>query len=283
MLRTLVAGVVAFALCGGAAGGAGMPAAAPSFDHVIVVVFENKEVPDVVGSAEAPTFAALGRSYARLTGYYGLAHPSLPNYLALVSGSTHGITDDCTACSVDAPNLADTIEASGRTWKTYAEGLPWAGFTGGEAGRYAKKHNPFLYFDDVATDPARRARIVPFSRFARDLSAAALPNFALVVPDLCHDMHDCSVETGDRWLASFARPLLRLPGTVVFVVFDEGSSDARGGGHVPALVLGSLVRPHSRNGAPLDHTSLLRTIEDAWGLSRLGRSRAATPITGIWR
>lgn len=282
MLRTLVVAAAAASLCGAAAG-AGSGPVVPSFDHVVVIVFENKEASDVVGSADAPTFAALGRTYARLTGYYGVAHPSLPNYLALVSGSTHGITDDCTQCSVGAASLADTIEASGRTWKTYAEGLPRPGFTGGWAGRYAKKHDPFLYFDDVAADPARRARVVPLSRFARDLSAGALPDFALVVPDLCHDMHDCPVATGDRWLAAFARPLVDVPGTVVFVVFDEGSSGLRGGGHVPALVLGPLVRPRSRVATPLDHYSVLRTIEDAWGLRRLGRSSAAMPIVGIWR
>ena len=260
--------------------------AVPAFSHAIVIVFENKESSDVLGSSDAPTFTAMGARYAQLASYYGVRHPSLPNYLALVSGSTQGITTDCTSCAVEAPNLADTLEAAGKSWKTYQEGLPQVGFTGAYAGRYAKKHNPFLYFRDVLTSPDRLRRIVPLSQFGRDLRFGTMPDFALVVPDLCHDMHDCSIATGDRWLAGFLRPLLRSPeigGTAIFVIFDEGSTNAHGGGHVPALVLGPLVRPHAIVSARIDHYNLLRTIEDAWSLPRLGRSATAVPIRGIWR
>jgi phospholipase C len=242
--------------------------------------------PAALGNPEAPTFRSLARRYALLANYRGVAHPSLPNYLALVSGSTHGIASDCTSCQVSAPNLADTLEGAGKTWKTYAEGLPQPGFTGAWAGRYAKKHNPLLYFTDVVSRPTRLRKIVPLSAFRRDLEAGRLPDFALVVPDLCNDMHDCSVATGDAWLRTFLRPLLPNPALahgVVFVVFDEGTSSQGGGGHVPALVLGPRVRPGSQISTPLDHYGLLRTIESAWHLPLLGRSRDASPITGIWR
>ena len=262
--------------------------AAVAFARVVVIVFENKEASAVLGSPAAPTFNALARRYAVLTNYVGVAHPSLPNYLALVSGSTQGVTSDCADCVVAARNLADTIEASGRTWKTYAEGLPAPGFTGASAGRYAKKHDPLVYFRDVLASRSRLRRIVPLSDFARDLAADDLPDFSLVVPDLCHDMHDCSVATGDAWLRTFLSPLLRsraLRDGVVFVVFDEGSAGdtTGGGGRVPALVLGPLVRPGARSARRLDHLSLLRTIEDAWHLPRLGDSSSAAPILGIWR
>jgi phosphatidylinositol-3-phosphatase len=135
-----------------------------------------------------------------LTRYYGVAHPSLPNYLALVSGSTHGIRTDCTTCFVAGPSVADSIEAAGRSWKVYAEDLPSPGFAGPWSGGYARKHNPFMYFRDVAGDRARRSRIVPFAQLARDVRAQELPDFALVVPNLCHSMHDCSVGVGDAWL-----------------------------------------------------------------------------------
>ena len=251
----------------------------PDFAHVVVIVFENKEESQVIGSRAAPTFTALARRYVRLTRYYGFTHPSLPNYVALVSGGTQGIHDDCTTCIVAARNLADSLEASGRSWKTYAEGLPRPGFTGAFAGRYAKKHVPFLYFRDVVASPARRGRVVPLTQLQRDLHAGALPDFALVVPDLCHSMHDCSVRTGDRWLARTIPPLLTLPNTVVFVTFDEGTVQ----NHVPALALGTAVRPATRVTARTGHYSLLRTIEDAWSLPLLGRSANARPITGIWR
>ncbi len=258
----------------------------PTVDKAVVVVFENRELPEVIGSGEAPTFAALARRYALLTDYHGVAHPSLPNYLALVSGSTQGVTSDCTSCEVAAPNLADTLERAGKTWKTYAEGLPAPGFSGASTGRYAKKHDPLLYFEDVAARPGRLRRIVPLSAFWRDLHDNALPDLSLLVPDLCHDMHDCSVATGDAWLREFVRPLLRsrdLAHGVVYVVFDEGTSEAGGGGRVPALVLGPLVRQGARARTPLDHYSLLRTIEDGWRLPRLARSAGAHPIIGIWR
>jgi phospholipase C len=242
-------------------------------------MFENKDERQVIGTAAAPTFNALARRYVLFTHYVGVTHPSLPNYLALVSGSTQGIHDDCTTCSVDARNLADTIEASGRTWKAYAEGLPRPGFTGGWSGRYAKKHMPFLYFRDVASSATRRQRVVPLTQLRADLRAGTLPDFAFVEPDMCNSMHDCPVRTGDRWLARTVPPLLKLPNTVVFVTFDEGGI----ANHVAALALGTAVRRGARFTAPTGHYGLLRTIETAWSLPFLGASAVARPFTGIWR
>ncbi|MDX6436950.1 MAG: phosphatidylinositol-3-phosphatase [Gaiellaceae bacterium] len=255
----------------------------PAFDHVFVVVFENKESASVIGNRAAPTFNAYARRYATLTRYYGVTHPSLPNYIALVSGATQGITNDCTSCVVSARSLADTLEAAGRTWKTYAEGLPSPGYLGPFNKRYAKKHNPFAYFRNIATVPARRANIVPLAQLQRDERAGQLPDFGLVVPDLCHSMHDCSVGVGDAWLRRTIGPLLTLPNSVVFVLFDEGSSRDHGGGHTPALALGTAVRAGARFGKATNHYGALRTIESAWGLPLLGKSARAVPVTGIWK
>jgi len=279
LVSLLVCGVLA---CPAAAGAASIPA----FEHVVVIVFENKESSSVLGNRAAPTFNSYARRYANLTRYYGVTHPSLPNYLALVSGSTHGISSDCTECVVHARNLADTLAAEGKTWKTYAEDLPYPGFTGGSSGLYAKKHDPLLYFRDVAHSRARRDRVVPFTQFGRDLARHRLPDFSLVVPNLCNDMHDCSVATGDAWLKAHVVPLLHSPalrGGVVFVVFDEGTSDTGGGGRIEALALGPTVRRGSRFTRATNHYGLLRTIEDAWRLPRLGFSRTGTPIGGIWK
>jgi phosphatidylinositol-3-phosphatase len=283
--------VLAAAGCGASAV-ATVPAKAPpsvrvpAFTHVVLVVFENREASSIVGDSAAPTFNRLARRYATLTDYDAVTHPSLPNYLALVSGSTQGITTDCTVCIVRARSLADTLEAAGKTWKTYAEDLPYAGFTGGFAGRYAKKHDPFLYFRGVAESPARRKRVVPFPELEHDLARHRLPDFSLVIPNLCDDMHSCSVATGDAWLKAHVVPLLHSPelrGGVVFVVFDEGASDTGGGGHIEALALGPTVRRGSRFTRATNHYGLLRTIEDAWHLPRLGLSRKGTPIGGIWK
>jgi phosphatidylinositol-3-phosphatase len=259
------------------------PRPVPAFRHVIVVVFENKDRSEVLGKRTAPEFNRLAARYASLSRYHDVQDKSLPNYLALVSGSTHGVAHDCTDCVVSAPSLADTLPTRGKTWKTYAEGLPRPGFTGASAGRYVKRHNPFLYFQSVLRSPKRLARIVPLSQFKRDLSRRALPSFSLVVPNLCNDMHDCPVATGDTWLRRFLKPLMssgELAGGVVFVIFDEASTSHD---EVLAMALGPLVKGGSAYTSPMSHYGLLRTIEDAWGLKRLGSSRTERPITGIWR
>jgi acid phosphatase len=256
----------------------------PAFERVVVIVFENKGPAEVLGNRDAPTFNSLASRNAVLSRYDSITHPSLPNYLALVSGSTHGIRSDCTTCLVSGPSLADTLERARKTWKTYAEGLPRPGYTGCCSGRYAKKHVPFLYFRRVVSSPARLRRVVPLARLSRDLAAGRLPDFSLVVPDLCHDMHDCPVRAGDAWLGRFLPLLLRNPQLargVVFVVFDEPPSGQ--GTLVPALAVGPLVRRGSVFAGRTSHYGLLRTIEDALGLPTLGHSARAAPITGIWR
>ena len=267
----LVAAVLV--LCAGAQAA---PQPVPHFRHVVVIVFENKGPGAVLGNRNAPAFNAFARAGAVLSGYRGVTNPSLPNYLALVSGSTHGVTTDCTSCVVSGPSLADTLAPKGLTWKAYAEGIPRAGWTGAGAGRYAKKHVPFLYFRNVLARPAWLRNVVPLRR----LSPRRLPDFALVIPDLCHDMHDCPVRVGDAWLRRFLPPLLRIPDTAVFVTFDESYGP---GNRVPALALGPLVRPGTRFASAMTHYGLLRTLEDGLGLPRLGRSARVRPVTGIWK
>ena len=261
--------------------------AMPHFAHVVVVVFENRSSDSVLGFGGAPTFNRLAARYALLRNYRAVAHPSLPNYLALVSGSTHGIHNDCVSCLVGGGSLADTIQGAGLTWRAYVEGYKGRGTRPAHPIPFFARI-PFLRFDDV-TDSTRQLRdIQPISSFGEALRAGRLPNFSLVVPNLCHDMHNCSVATGDRWLRGFVGPLLRSPAmqrSVLFITFDEGESSDHlgGGGPVSTIVAGPLVRPHVQSDQPYTHYSLLRTIEDAWGLPRLGQSATAAPITGIWR
>jgi len=260
----------------------------PRFERIVVVVLENQAYDDVIGSSTAPEFNRLAGRYALLTKHFALAHPSLPNYIALVSGWTQGLTGEDCFCTVAARNLADTIESSGRSWKVYAEGYPSPRFLGNESGGYLKRHNPLLYFKDVVSSAERLDRFRPLSDFHRDLGRDALPDFSFVVPDRCHSSHDCLFEDADAWLKRFLSPLLssdELKGGVVFVTFDESEAldTAGGGGQIATLVLGSLVQPGARFSRRMTHYGLLRTIEDGWGLPRLGASRFATPITGIWR
>lgn len=258
-----------------------VPEHVPRLAHVVVIVLENHDENAVVGSASAPAFNRFSRAGATLADYHGVSHPSLPNYLALASGSTQGITSDCTACTVRAASLADLLPPG--DWKTYAEGLPAPGWDGAEAGTYVKKHDPFLYFRRVSRDAALRRRIVPLRDLSADLRTRALPRFALVIPDLCHDMHSCPVAAGDRWLARFLPRLLRsrsFEGGAAFVIFDEGVTGTR----VPAFAIGPAVRPGTTFALHTDHYGLLRTIEQGLGLRPLlGHARGAQAIGTIWR
>jgi hypothetical protein len=165
------------------------------------------------------------------------------------------------------------------------EDLPAPCFTGASAGDYAKKHDPFAYYTRVVSSPGRCASIVPLSRLSADERTGALPRFVWISPDLCHDMHDCSVATGDRFLSRLVPPLLRALGRggLLFLTWDEGSSDAAccrlaAGGRVATIVAGPGARPRARLALPTDHYSVLQTIEDLLGLPRLrGAACACTP------
>ncbi|MDQ6778915.1 MAG: alkaline phosphatase family protein [Actinomycetota bacterium] len=253
--------------------------------HVAVILMENEEYGSIIGSPSTPYINALARRYALATSMYAISHPSLPNYLALTGGSTFGISSDCTDCTVAQTNLVDQLTRARVSWKAYMEGLPHPCFTGAGAGEYAKKHDPFIYYTDVAAQPSRCARIVPLIGLAADERAGTLPTFIWITPNLCHDMHDCSPSTGDRFLASLVPPLLRSLGRhgLLFLTWDEGASDngccrLASGGHVATIVAGGGAKRGARLTTPVDHYSVLQTIEDLLGLPRLrGAACACTP------
>jgi hypothetical protein len=253
--------------------------------HVAVIVMENEEAPDIIGSPDAPYINSLARTYARARAMYAITHPSLPNYLAITGGSTFGIDSDCTDCSIHATGLADQLDRTGLSWKAYMESLPHPCFKGAGAGDYAKKHDPFIYYTQIATSPARCGRIVPLTQLAADERMHRLPRFVWITPNLCHDMHDCDVRTGDRFLARLVPPLLSAlgPRGLLFITWDEGTSDdgccrLASGGHIVTIAAGPLARRRARLSTPADHYSLLQTIEDLFGLPRLrGADCACTP------
>jgi len=241
---------------------------------------ENKEYEDVVGNSAAPYVNRLARRYALATSSFGVGHPSLPDYLALTGGSTHGIDSDCTDCHVGARNIVDQLEAARVTWKAYMEDLPRPCFRGAFSGGYAKKHDPFMYYDDVAGNPRRCRKVVPLARLAGDLRRGRLPTYSFISPNQCHDMHDCGVAQGDRFLADLTPTLLRAVGPRGYVVltWDEGTSD-RGccggsrGGRIATIVAGPRVRRGARMRRAIDHYGLLQTIEKTLGLPRLEAAR----------
>jgi hypothetical protein len=260
------------------------PRAVPRLDRIVVIVLENKACSDVIGSAQAPYLNRLAQRSAFASRSFALTHPSLPNYLGIVGGSTFGISSDCTDCTVRATNIVDQLERARISWKAYMEGLPRPCFRGAQAGRYVKRHDPFAYFVDVASSPSRCRRIVPLTQLDVDVARHALPRFVWITPDLCHDMHDCPVRDGDRFLAGLVPRLERAVGPrgAIFITWDEGVGTAgccsrATGGNVATIVAGPAARPGGRSGLAYDHYSLLRTTEDAFGLPRL--RGAACPCT----
>jgi phosphatidylinositol-3-phosphatase len=246
-------------------------------------MMENTEYENVIGSSAAPYINSLARRYGLATRFFGIQHPSLPNYLALLGGSTFGIQDNCDDCSIQGPSLVDQLEKAGISWRAYMEGLPSPCSQTTSDGEYTKHHNPFVYFDDIVSNAGRCAKVVPFTRLGSDLRRGALPRFVWITPDECHDMHDCSVAVADRFLKRQLPPVLRALGRrgVLFLAWDEGTSDrgccsGSNGGHIAMIAAGGLVRHGARFRRPANQYSILKTIEGLWGLPKLRRARSAS-------
>ena len=268
----------------------------PSFSHVIIMMFENKEYGSVAGSSAWPNFNNLAKQYTSLTALDAVSHPSLPNYLAITSGSTQGVTSDCTTCYNGATNITDSVEASGRTWKAYMETMPSACYSG-SSGTYVQKHNPFVYYNDIRNNATRcKSDGVPLTQLDTDLANNHLPNFVWISPNLCNDAHDCSGATGDTFLGKEVARIMNSPAfdakSLLIVTFDEGSSSASccgmpssGDGHIATLLISSLAKTGFQDATPYSLYSLLKTIEKSWGMPYLAHAgdAATSLINDAWK
>jgi len=256
----------------------------PNFEHIAIIMFENKEFGSVIGNSLMPNYNKLAGEYTLLTQYYAVTHPSLPNYIALMGGDTFDITSNCSDCFIDAPSLPDLVEAAGRTWKTYQEDMPEPCFVG-DTLTYVQKHNPFIYFDGIRLDVARCERsVVPLTALQTDIEADALPNFLFIKPNICNDSHDCDLDVSDAWLTNLLGtlvPALDATGDsyLVVMLFEEGQGNhsccglpPEAGGRVPVVLYSPLVKNGFEDSTPYTHYSLLKTISEAWGLPYLGHA-----------
>ncbi len=272
--------------------------AVPKFSHVIAIFLENREFDEVIGNREMPHLNALADRHTLLTNYYAVSHPSLPNYLALIGGDTFGIQSDCIACFVKARSLPDLLEANGRTWRTYQESLPRAGFAGASSGLYVMKHNPFVYFENIRRNQTRRVRgVVPLAELAKDLQRNQLPDFAFIMPNLCNSAHDCDLSVADNWLSRTVGEIMDSPAfdsnSLLVLSWDEGTTNLgccgapplAKGGRVATVLVSPLVKARFRDSTPYSHYSLLKTIEAAWGLESLGHTAdaAVNLILSPWK
>jgi hypothetical protein len=335
LIAALACAVLSAALGSAQAAPGAKDESVPRYAHVVVIVEENKDYAQIVDPASAPNIAALAAKYGDATQFFGEVHPSEGNYVALLGGDTFGIHDDdafyCKPGATDpfcpgaaapgyadhtahAPHLGGQLAAVGLTWKGYYESLPKPGslaviasdpsFDNGtrKTALYASKHSGFLNFADVQHDPKRGEHIVDFRQFEADLAADQLPNFALIVPNQCNEMHglhgpgvpaDCDganpaalIARGDRVVGDLVKRLQatatwRSPDNMAIVItFDEGAHGTRegccavtpaaasnfGGGHIPTIVITNHGPRGLRDATPYNHYSLLRTLEDVFGV-----------------
>ncbi len=262
--------------------------AATQLQHIFYIMMENHGLNTILGNtADAPYLNQLANSYGVVTNYYGVTHPSLPNYLAAISGDFQGIWDDCPAgagvtCgpqdfsslltgseAASASNrphmfsgqtLVDQLEAHQLTWKAYMQSMPSVGYTGGSTALYAEQHNPFVYFADISNNPARMQRIVPLAQFDQDSRSGNLPNFVWITPDECSDMHGVPAGTAQS---------LGMPGCATY---DE--IIARGDNFIHMIV------PEIMNSPAWKEGSVIVITWDESDTSSSGCCKSPTGING---
>lgn len=269
LLGTLLAALLLATACqpGAQGGTSATPSPSPKpAKHVFVIVLENTSYQQAL---KQPYIATLARQYALATNYHSVASPSLPNYLAMTSGSTWGIRDDAYH-RLSAGGVGSQLTDAGISWKAYMEG-----FTGdcyNSPYPYALKHNPFAYYGGACP-----ANVVPMTDLATDLNGA-MPQLSWITPGLCNDGHDCGVRTADQWLSQVVPQITSSPAWrqdgVLFIVWDESSAaDSR----VALLVVAPALR--GQIATPLDHFSLSATISDQLGVPRLGEAQQAASLS----
>lgn len=250
----------------------------PRPKHVVIVIEENKAYSQIIGNSQAPYLNSLATEGASFTRAYGIRHPSEPNYLALFSGSTHGVTLDSCPHHFTGPNLASELAKAGYSFAIYSQSLPRTGFKGCSKGLYARKHNPVVNWQGANVRPGQNR---PFRDFPHNFSQ--LPTVAFVIPNIDNDMHSASIRKGDAWLKKSLGRYVRWArhhDSLLIVTWDE--DDFLHHNHIPTLFVGSMVKP-GKYDRQIDHYSLLRTLEAVYHLPLLGKSAKAVPITGIWK
>jgi len=250
----------------------------PRPDHVVVVIFENRPYSHILGAACCPYLNRQAQASARMLQSFAVTHPSQPNYLDLFSGFDQGVTDD--ACPppgapYSTPNLGQQLTDAGLTFGGFSEDLPAAGSTVCNTHTYARKHNPWVDFSNVPSSDN-----LPFANFPSDFTQ--LPTVSFVIPNLCHDMHDCAPSIGDAWLSSRLDGYIQWAKThndLLIVTFDE--DDRSGPNQIVTFFEGPLVKA-GQYSQRITHANVLRTIEAMYGLPYAGQAAKVATITDIW-
>jgi hypothetical protein len=254
----------------------------PQFDHVIVVVMENRSAERATDPRSCPFTSQFARSWASFQESYAITHPSQPNYIALWAGATLGVTDNsCPArgSPFTAENLGHALETAGKTWRAYSEALPGKGspVCRTKGGLYTRKHAPWTQFKNLNHENER-----PYADLATDIANGTLPHLAFVVPNNCHNTHDCSLSAGDAWLAGVLPPLVPAVGRRGLVVLTWDEDDHSADNNILTVFAGPLVRPGTASARRITHYTLLRTLCDGLGIAPFGEAASEAPITDVW-
>src|SRR5881409_3811657 len=259
------------------------PPGSSQFGHVFVVTEENTDYVDVTTSS-MPYLMGLAAQYGLATQYYANTHPSIGNYLMLTGGQIITNDDSYSGPAIGADNIVRELTAAGKSWKLYAEDLPYAGDVemGVDNGTYTSRHNGLVYYTDVQNDPLKAQHVVPFTQLATDMTAGALPNYGFIEPNLCNDAHDCSLGTADSWLQANVGPLLAnaqfQQDGLLIVTFDESSGDnTHGGGRVTLVMIGPKVKRSFQSTTLYQEESLLRFTLKTLGITVYPNAAATAP------
>jgi len=248
---------------------------AGGYKHVVWIIDENESQTGITSSS-APAMTALAKKCGRTTNLKATTHPSLPNYIALTSGSTQGVKDDNGPSShkLNVPSIFSQLggNSSSANWKSLQDGMQSNCAQSNGGTKYAVKHNPAAYYTNIRT--ACNAVDVPYkSSQTPDISKA----FTLITPNLCNDMHDCSVKTGDTWLSVVVPKILNSStykngDTAIVITFDEGEGSAQ---TIWTAVIAPSVVPGKTSSVAYTHYSTLRATQELLGLPLLGNARTA--------
>jgi phosphatidylinositol-3-phosphatase len=254
-------------------------ATVPTPAHVVIVMEENHSYSDIIGNtANAPYMNTLASQGALMTASYAITHPSEPNYMALFSGSTWGLTGDtCPVTETTTANLGSELLSAGKTFKGYSEGLPSTGSTVCTSGKYARKHSPWINFSKIPTSDS-----LPFTSFPGSSNYASLPTLSFVIPNLNDDMHDGTISAASSWLnthMSAYATWAKANNSLLIVTWDE--DDSTEGNQIPTIIVGQPVKVGHYD-ETINHYNLLSTLEAMYGLPKAGASATASPITDIW-
>lgn len=256
----------------------------PRPDHIVVVIEENHSYSQIIDSPDAPYINSLAAQGAVFTQSFGVTYPSKPNYLALFSGSTQGITDNSCPHTMTTANLGHALLEAGLTFAGYSEDLPSVGSLICIAGDYARKHNPWVNWQDSVAHGLPATANLPLTSFPADFNR--LPTVSMIVPNQVNDMHHGKdpdrIQLGDRWLKEHLEAYVQWAqqhNSLLIVTWDEDNKKENN--RIATLFIGPMVQA-GRYDQRINHYNVLRTIEDLYGLPHSGTSAEAAPITKIW-